>query len=106
MGRFVVVAYTPKPGKETALLAAVKKHLDVLAAENLITDRPGCVMRASDGTIIEVFEWLSAEAIARAHSNPAVGALWAEFGEACVYTPLAKLDESQPMFAEFDAVVW
>ena len=73
MGRFVIVAYTPKPGKEEQLLAVVKKHLDVLAAENLITDRPGYVMRAVDGSIVEVFEWRSAEAIAQAHTNAAVG---------------------------------
>ena len=28
MGRFVIVAYTPKPGRELSLLAAVKKHCD------------------------------------------------------------------------------
>jgi len=104
MGRFVIVAYTPKPGKDQQLLAVVKKHLRVLHAEQLVTDRPGYVMRAGDGTIVEVFEWRSAEAIAQAHANPAVQALWQEFGAACDYTPLAKLKESSQMFAEFDAV--
>ncbi|HKH44215.1 MAG TPA: hypothetical protein VKM72_06085 [Thermoanaerobaculia bacterium] len=105
MGRFVIVAYTPKPDKEEQLIAAVKKHLQVLKAEELVTDKPGYVMRASDGTIVEVFEWRSAEAIQQAHTNPAVQALWAEFGAACDYTPLAKLKEAHQMFAEFDAVV-
>jgi hypothetical protein len=104
MGCFVIVAYTPKPGRELPLLAAVKKHLQVLRAEQLVTDRPGYVMRAADGTIVEVFEWRSAEAIAQAHTNPAVHALWAEFGAACDYTPLARLPEAQQMFEEFDAV--
>ncbi len=80
----------------------MKKHLDILAADDLITDRPGYVMRAVDGSIVEVFEWRSAEAMANA--NAAVGALWAEFGAACDYTPLARLKESQQMFAEFDAI--
>ena len=104
MGRFVIVAYTPKPGKEPQLLAAVKKHLHVLHAEQLVTDKPGYVMRARDGTIVEVFEWRSAEAINQAHANPSVQALWAEFGAACDYTPLARLKEAQEMFAEHDAV--
>ena len=104
MGRFVIVAYTPKPGRDEQLLAAVKKHLAVLHAERLVTDKPGYVMRAGDGTIIEVFEWRSAEAIGEAHANPSVQALWAEFGAACDYTPLANLKESREMFAEFDAV--
>jgi hypothetical protein len=104
MGRFVIVAYTPKPGKEAELLAAVRKHLDVLRAEQLVTERPAYVMRAASSAIIEVFEWRSAEATAQAHGNAAVGALWAEFGACCDYTPLGKVAEAQQMFAEFDAV--
>ena len=104
MGRFVIVAYAPKPGKGDALLAAVRKHLQVLRAESLVTDRPASVMRAADGTVVEVFEWRSAEAIASAHGNAAVRALWAEFGEACDYVPLSRLHEAQQMFAEFEPV--
>ena len=104
MGRFVIVAYAPKEGKEQQLLAAVRKHLQVLQTEQLVTDRPAYVMRATDGTILEVFEWRSAEAVQKAHGNPAVQALWAEFGAACDYVPLSKLAETHQMFAEFDAV--
>ena len=104
MGRFVIVAYTPKPGKDQQLLAAVRKHLEVLQTQHLVTEKPAYVMRAGDGTIVEVFEWRSAKAVQEAHGNPAVQALWAEFGAACDYTPLSKLPEAQQMFAEFDAV--
>jgi hypothetical protein len=104
MGRFAIVAYTPKPGKERELLAAVRKHVQVLAAEQLVTDRGAAVMRASDGTIVEVFEWRSAEAIQQAHTNPAVAALWGEFGEACDYRPLAHLKEAGDLFAEFEGI--
>lgn len=104
MGRFAIVAYTPKAGKEQDLLAAVRKHLQVLRAEQLVTDKPAYVMRAGDGSIVEVFEWRSAEAIQQAHGNPAVQALWADFGAACDYTPLTNLAETHQMFCEFDAV--
>ena len=86
------------------LLAAVKKHLMVLKDQGLVSDRPAHVMKAADGTVVEVFEWRSAEAIQQAHHNPAVQALWAEFGAACDYRRLAELAECQQMFAEFDAV--
>ncbi|HEY1580986.1 MAG TPA: hypothetical protein VGF82_28290 [Terracidiphilus sp.] len=36
-------------------------------------------MRSADGTIIEIFEWVSQEAIAGAHSNSVVLALWKRF---------------------------
>jgi quinol monooxygenase YgiN len=104
MGRFVIVAYAPKSGKAEQLLAAVRKHLQVLRTENLVTDRPAYMMRAADGTILEVFEWRSAEAIANARSTPVVQALWAEFGAACNYRPLSGIAECQQMFAEFEPV--
>ena len=104
MGRFVIVAYQPKPGCAPLLESVVAKHLEVLAREGLITDRGGCTMRAQDGTIVEIFEWRSADAIARAHANAAVGALWGEFAQVCDYVPLATLPEASRMFAEFDAV--
>jgi hypothetical protein len=104
MGRVVIAAYTPKPGKEPQLLTAVGKHMQVLRSQQLVTDKPSYVMRAGDGTILEVFEWRSADAIREAHANPAVQALWEEFGAACDFTPLSKLPESLQMFAEFDAV--
>jgi quinol monooxygenase YgiN len=104
MGRFVIVAYSPKPGMADQLLAAVRKHLQVLRAEDLVTARPASVMRAADGTVLEVFEWRSAEAIAKAHQSPAVQALWAEFSAACDYRPLSGLAECQQLFAEFEPV--
>jgi quinol monooxygenase YgiN len=104
MGRFVIVAYKPKPGKEEALLAAVRKHVQVLRDEQFVTDRPAYVMRAGDGTLLEIFEWRSAEAIHQAHSSPAVMALWGEFGAVCDYMPLTSLPETSEMFAEFEAV--
>jgi hypothetical protein len=61
-------------------------------------------MRAADGTIVEGFEWLSADAIRQAHGSPAVGALWAQFNSCCEYLLLAKLAEAHGIFAEFDAI--
>jgi hypothetical protein len=86
------------------LMVAVRKHLQVLRSEDLVTDRPAAVMRAADGTVVEVFEWRSAEAIAKAHTTPAVQALWAEFSVACDYRPLSGLAECQQLFAEFEPV--
>jgi len=104
MGRFVIVAYAPKAGMDEALLTAVRKHIQVLRAEDLVTDRPAYAMRASDGTVVEVFEWQSAEAIEKAHATPAVQSLWAEFAAAGDYRPLNSLAEAQNLFAEFDSI--
>ena len=104
MGRIVIAAFRPKPGQQALLHAIVAKHWRVLHAEGLVTERPRMVMQAADGTVVEVFEWHSAQAIEQAHQNPAVLALWAEFAAACDYVPLAGLAESQHPFSEFDAL--
>ena len=105
MGRFVIAAFKPKPGKQAELLAVVAKHWSVLQSEGLVTQRPRYAMQSADGTVLEVFEWLSSESIEQAHHNPAVQALWAEFEATCEYVPLASLSEAQHPFSEFSAVL-
>jgi len=104
VGRVVIAAFKPKPGQQAALHAVVAKHWRILQAEGLVTERPRSVMQAADGTVLEVFEWRSTEAIEQAHKNPAVLALWAEFEEACDYVPLAGLAEATHPFSEFEAL--
>jgi hypothetical protein len=65
----VIVAYRPNPGKETELLKLVRNRVPTLRNQGLVTDRKPTIMRARDGTIIEVSEWKSQEAIDAAHKN-------------------------------------
>ena len=105
MGRIVIVAYKPKPGKAEALKELTKTHVQRLKMQGLVTDRAPVIMETTDGTVIEVFEWLSAEAITQAHSNPAVHQMWAEYAAVCDYVPLNTLSETSNMFAEFVPVM-
>lgn len=102
--RMVIVAYRPKPGKADVLLSEVRDHVHLLRSEGLATDRHPIVMRAKDGTLVEVFEWASPAAIAEAHTNPRVQAMWARFAACCDYAPLNTLPETGDLFAEFEAV--
>jgi quinol monooxygenase YgiN len=104
MSRMVIAVFRPKPGKGDALRAVVTKHWRVLHEQGLVTDRPRYAMQSADGTIIEVFEWCSREAIDAAHKNAAVGALWAEFEAACDYIPIAAVPEAQRLFSEFGSL--
>jgi hypothetical protein len=99
-----VACYRPKPGSEKALLDLVHGHHAALRAEGLVTDRVPIAMRAADGTIIEVFEWSSQEAIAGAHSNPVVLDLWKKFEAVCTYEIPSNIAEFQNMFAGFEPV--
>jgi hypothetical protein len=100
--RVVICCYRPKRGKEQVLLAEVRDHHHLLRSEGLATDRAPIIVRAQDGTIIEVFEWASPAAIEEAHANPRVQAMWARFAECCDYVPLASLGEAVGPFAEFE----
>ena len=99
--RTVIACYRAKPGQDAALEALVRRHVPVLRQLGLATDRAPMLMRAADGSLVEVFEWTSAAAIATAHSHPEVHKMWAEFGAACDDVKLSQLAEAQNLFAEF-----
>ena len=103
-GVCVIVAYRPKPGKEQELLELVRNRVPTLRKEGLVTDRVPTIMRSRDGTIVEVSEWKSQEAIDTAHRNPNVLAMWDKFFAVCECMPLNTLAEANDMFAGFTPI--
>lgn len=103
-GVIVIVAYRPKPGKAREILELVRSRVPTLRKEGLVTDRVPTMMRAKDGTIIEVSEWKSREAIDAAHKNPNVLAMWDKFFAVCDCVPLKTLAEANEMFAGFEPI--
>jgi quinol monooxygenase YgiN len=103
-GGVVIVAYRAKPGKAKETLELVQSRVATLHKEGLVTDRTPTIMRARDGTIIEVSEWKSQEAIEAAHKHPNVLAMWNKFFTVCDCVPLNTLAESAEMFAGFEPI--
>lgn len=103
-GICVVVGYRPKPGKERELLELVRMRVPTLHREGLVTDRVPTIMRSRDGTIVEVSEWKSRDAIDAAHKNPRVLAMWEKFFAICDCVPLKTLPEASDMFAGFESI--
>ncbi len=103
-GIIAVVAYRPKAGKDEQLLELVRSRVHTLRNERLATDRVPVIMRSRDGTIVEVSEWKSREAIDAAHKNPNVWAMWEKFFALCDCVPLNTLPEAADMFAGFTAI--
>jgi quinol monooxygenase YgiN len=103
-GVIVIVAYRPKPGRDGQTLDLVRSRVPTLRKEGLVTHRVPVIMRARDGTIIEVSEWKSREAIEAAHKNSNVLVMWSRFFEVCDCIPLNTLSESTEMFAGFEPV--
>jgi quinol monooxygenase YgiN len=101
-GVIAIVAYRSKPGKEVELVDLVRNRVPTLRKEDLVTDRTPTIMRGRDGTIIEVSEWKSREAIDAAHKNPNVLAMSNKFFAICDCIPLKTLAEAEEMFAGFE----
>lgn len=104
MGRIVISAFKPKEGKAEELKKIVLEHLPVLKSQNLVTERSSIIMEAKDGTIIEVFEWISEEAVEVAHTNPEVMKIWDRFAEVCDYVPINSVEEAGFPFSHFSPV--
>lgn len=104
MGVIVIVGYRPKPEKDAKLDALMQTHVQHLRDEGLATDRESVLMKAQDGTVVEVFEWVSQEAIDSAHTNPRVLEMWQKYSEVCDYVPIGELPEAQQLFAQFTSL--
>jgi hypothetical protein len=103
-GKIVIALYRPHEGKENELETLVERHVPVLRAEQLVTERPATVMRAKDGTMVEVFEWNSEEAAQRAHSVASVAEIWGQMAEVSDFVSLGSLQEADGSFPHFDPV--
>jgi quinol monooxygenase YgiN len=103
-GIVVIVAYRPKAGRDAEVLELIRGRVPTLLREGLVTDRVPVMMRAKDGTIIEVSEWKSQQAIEEAHKNPRVLAMWDKFFAVCDCVPLKTVPEAETMFAGFEPI--
>lgn len=93
--------YRPKAGKENELKEILKVHIPTLREEGLITNRELLTLQAEDGTIIEIAEWMSNEAIEKAHQSAKVMSVWNKISSVAELTSLSSLAESQAPFPNF-----
>ena len=106
MGVIVISCYKPKAGKAAELKALMRTHVPRLRKENLVIGLSSIMMEAGDGTIVEVFGWLSQEAIMQAHHNPEVLKMWGEYAEVCDYVPIGSVAEAADLFSSFKPVAF
>ena len=104
MGQMVIAVYRPQEGKEPLLLELVREHVPLLRAQGLVTERQSLVMRAKDGTVVEIFEWRSPEAAHEAQQNISVLTIWEKFNDVCSYECIGNLEESRQLFSPFEPI--
>jgi hypothetical protein len=104
MGLISVAAFKPKPGRETELMGVIADRLPLLQRLGLATMREPVLMRSRGGAVVQVSEWVSDEAVERAHQMPEVLELWRRFDACCEYVKLDALPEAGEDFAMFQAL--
>ena len=97
----VIAMYRPKKGKLVELEKLVHQHFPTLKEYGLTTDQKPFLGRASDGTIMEIFEWISEDAAQKAHDHPAVAKIWESMAMVCDFGTLEQLSESKKRFPHF-----
>jgi len=101
MGILVICSYRIKPGHQAEAERILAEHIPALRRYGLITDRPVVQGAGANGTVIEIFEWESAEKSRAAPTVPEIAALWKDLAAVAEFIPLSKLDEAQRPFAHF-----
>lgn len=96
--------YKPKEGKEEELQEILKLHLPVLKEYGLISEKETYTVRAKDGTMIEIFEWMSEESKAVAHQHPAMRSLWGRMMAVCTFPTMSDLPEAKRSFPNFSVI--
>ena len=105
MGHTVIAIYRPVKGREDDLLELVRRHVPILRDLGLATDTPVLALRSREnGVILEIFDWMSEDAVKRAHETAEVIALWDDFDVVSDYLALKSLAEAESLFPHFERV--
>ena len=99
-----IAVYKPHPGCEEKLRTLVAQHYPALRGLGLVTERDNWVMKAEDGTLIEIGEWQNDDAADRAHRAPQIENLWNAMAKVASFETLASLVEASKLFPHFDPV--
>lgn len=100
----VFALYRPKPGQDAALREQIALHMPSLRKYELVTDRESILVRAKDGTYIEIFEWADGDSSRQAHEHPAIAKIWEAMGACADLISISELAESRHPFSHFQPV--
>lgn len=100
-GLLAFAMYKPHDGKRAEFMAILDQHVPLLRELELITARDNYILEMEDGTLIDVFEWVSEEAKDLAHKHPAVGQLWGEMMKIATFPHLKDLANAEMPFPGF-----
>jgi hypothetical protein len=102
--QIVFAVYRPNDGQDVEFRALIARHVPALKKAGLVTKRDPLLLKSSDGSYIEIFEWASVEAARKAHDYPEVAEIWDRMGAIGSFGKLADLPEAGRQFPHFESV--
>jgi hypothetical protein len=96
-----LAAYRPRAGQEDALRAVLREDLATLRRRGHVTSRPAPLVRTDAGELVVVLEWASEHAVADAHDDAEVLAVWRRKDELAEYIPPRELAGAAVPFARW-----
>ncbi len=97
-------SYKPKEGKKEEFMNLLDNHLPKLRELELASSRQPYLAQSSDGRVIEVFEWVSADAVEAAHQHPAVLDIWEKMALVADFLPMNTIPEGKEPFVSFKLI--
>ena len=100
----VIACYRPHAGKEEQLRGWIREHVPALRSESLVSDDAVVLLRADDGSFLEIFSWKSEAAARSAESNEVIQRIWGGMAACADFLRLTDLAEASRPFAHFHRV--
>jgi heme-degrading monooxygenase HmoA len=97
-------AYRPRPEASGRLLEFFAEELATLRGRGHVTERPAPIVRTDGGDYLVVLEWSSEQAVAAAHEDAEVLAVWERKAELVEYIAPRELAGSDIPFARWTVV--
>jgi hypothetical protein len=102
--QMVLALYRPHPGRDHEVRRLIDEHVPTLRRLGLATERQSMLLKAGDGTYVEIFEWSSPAAASSAHSHQEVARIWDSMASVADFVSLDALAESHQPFSHFAPV--
>jgi predicted enzyme related to lactoylglutathione lyase len=100
----VIAVYFPRPGQEKDLETLLARHLPILREVGFATEKAAVVLKSSNNTYVEIFEWVDGEAAKAAHSHPRISEIWGAIAKIADFKTLSDLPEAGVPFSHFSIV--
>jgi hypothetical protein len=104
MRRTFIVVYKPYKGRDQELLPAVMASYRDLQKGGYVTTQPPKLMKATNGSIVLIFDWKDENTKNTAQTDPVIQQHWMALSKLCEFEKPMNLTECQQPFSDFESI--